>query len=88
MNDDLAFARAVQTAREHIPIVKKGIREECRVGFTIVRDGDQYRVYNQDAWIRPTGNLLPWSPPRGEPVADVALDGTVTFKAKPQKVIE
>ena len=80
--DEAAFDRAVETARQHIPIMKAVTREECWAGYTIVRYLDRYRVYGADAWERPaTPGFLPWSPPLGEPVADVALDGTVTKRA-------
>lgn len=82
--DEAAFARAVETARQHIPIVMEVVREEYRVGFTIVRQRDRYAVLSADAWDPPTTpGFLPWSPPIGEPVADVALDGTVTLREDP-----
>lgn len=84
--DQEAFDRAVETARQHIPIMKGVTREEFWVGFTIVRTGDRYAVYDANAWERPaTPGFLPWSAPTGEPVADVALDGTVTMRSEPRE---
>ena len=74
------LTRAVEIAKQHIPIQREVCKKEFWVGFTIVLDAGQYRVYSADAWERPTSQpMLPWSPPKGTPVAHVAIDGTTTL---------
>lgn len=41
---------------------------------------NRYRYYSADAWTPPTEMpLLPWSPPRHQPIASVTPDGVVTY---------
>jgi hypothetical protein len=79
MTREADFSHAVETARQHIPIMQLVRREECWTGFAIVqREDGQYRVYDDDAWDEPGERpMLPWSPPTGEIVAHVDLDGRV-----------
>ncbi|MEU1761263.1 hypothetical protein [Micromonospora sp. NPDC005652] len=87
--DDANFARAVELARRSMEIDRRIVREEFLTGHTIVRQPrhpDRYSVFPANAWERPvTPGFLPWSPPEGEPVADVALDGTVTMRNEPHE---
>lgn len=70
--------RAIVTALEHIPIVKRVRRDP--VGSTIVDDRGTYRVYSEDAWDEPTERpMLAWHPPSGKPVVHVDIDGIITF---------
>ena len=72
--------RAVETARQSIPSMKLVRKEKDWCGFTIVRDGNQFRVYTDDAWQQPFEKpMLAWSAPTGAPVGHVDLDGTVTI---------
>jgi hypothetical protein len=76
---DAKFARAVEAARQHIPIVKQVVRPEAWSGFTIVEDKGEYRVHDGNAWDEPSERpMLPWSAPTGKPVARVDMDGNVT----------
>lgn len=80
LNVNKGFLRAVGIAKQHIPIQKYVCKEEFWCGFTIVLHNDEYRVFDADAWERPSeAPLLPWSPPVGTKVATVAIDGTITF---------
>ena len=72
--------RAIEIAKQHIPIQKEVTKPEFWVGFTIVLHNDRYSVYDADAWEKPSETpLLSWSPPTGTKVAHVAIDGTVTL---------
>jgi hypothetical protein len=78
LTDD-KFGRAVETARQHIPIVKQVVRPEAWSGFTIVEDNGEYRVHDGNAWDEPSERpMLPWSASTGKPVAHVDMDGNVT----------
>lgn len=75
------FEQAIETARQHIPITKRVVKEEFWCGFTIVRNGELFHVYQANAWERPSeAPMLPWSPPTGVPVADVDMSGNVTYR--------
>ena len=72
--------RAIEIAKQHIPIQQYCTKEEFWCGFTIVLHNDRYSVYDADAWEKPSEvPLLPWSPPKGVKVAHVAIDGAVTL---------
>lgn len=74
------FDQAVNAARANIPITKTVVRPEYWCGYTIVQVGEEYRVYDSDAWERPqTPGILPWQPPTGVPVATVDMEGEVTL---------
>lgn len=78
-----ALDAAIATARGALPIQREVAKPEYWTGLTIVRkprDG-HLAVYFDRAWVEPTERgFLPWpGPPIGEPVARVALDGTVTM---------
>jgi hypothetical protein len=78
MNDG-DFRHAVSTALANTPIQKSLTREEAWSDYKIVRRRDGgFSVYQESAWRKPTEQpLLAWSPPTGEIVATVSLDGTV-----------
>jgi hypothetical protein len=72
--------QAIKTALENLPIQRMVM--EIPVGYRIVVRNGSHHVYNANAWERPASlPLLPWSAPVGDPVADVAVDGTVTLLA-------
>jgi hypothetical protein len=75
-----ALERAIDTARQHIPIQKYVVKPEYWVGYTIcLDDHGRYRVYEDDAWDEPSEQpMLPWSPPTARPVGHVDLDGNYT----------
>lgn len=79
------FERAVETARQNLPIKASIVAPEYLDGYKIVRRENPngtttFHVYDEDAWERPSENpLLPWSAPVGEVVATVAVDGTVAY---------
>lgn len=70
--------RAIEVARRHIPIQQSVRKPECCCPFAITLKPDgTYAVYDADAWTEPTETpILPWSPPTGEIVGIVNLDGT------------
>ncbi len=73
-----ALDKAIEVAKQHIPIQQYVCIPEAQVGFTVTCHEGRYRVYSADAWERPTESpLLPWSTPRGTKVAHVATDGSV-----------
>lgn len=82
----MSLEQAIETARQHIPITKRVVKEEYWCGSTIVRKvgpygGESFHVYSADAWERPSeAPMLPWSPPTGTPVADVDMSGNVTHR--------
>lgn len=83
-----AFQHAVATARLSLPTMKATRIEQYWTGFTIVcnRDGS-YAVYDSDAWTPPRSQpMLPWSPPQGEPVADVDVDGNLTLRGSGEEL--
>lgn len=79
------FERAVETARQNLPIKASIVAPEHLDGYKIVRRENPngtttFHVFDEDAWEHPSENpLLPWSAPTGEVVATVAVDGTVTY---------
>lgn len=77
---DPDFQHSVHTALGAIEVDKKVAAEPFRNPMVIVRGRDDlFHVYDDSAWTRPASTpVLPWSPPSGRPVAEVALDGTVT----------
>lgn len=77
---DPDFQHSVHTALGAIEVDKVVVAEQFRTPMAIVRGRDDlFHVYDTDAWTRPAqAGVLPWSPPPGRPVAEVALDGTVT----------
>ncbi len=73
-----SLARAIDLAKEHIPIQKFCAKRKYWVGFTVALHNGRYSVYNADAWDRPSEvPMLPWSPPEGTKVAHVTIDGAV-----------
>jgi hypothetical protein len=78
MNADLE--RAIDTARQHIPIQKMVSKPEFWCGFTIcITERGEYRVYSADAWDEPTERpMLPWSAPTARPIGHVDMNGTYT----------
>lgn len=80
----IQFERAIETARQNLPIKASIVAPEYLDGYKIVRretpSGDTFHVFDEDAWDNPSENpLLPWSAPTGEVVATVDVDGTVTY---------
>lgn len=74
------FLRAVNIAKQNLPIQRQVVKPEFQVGYTIVFYDGEYRVFSADAWERPSERpLLPWSPPKGTKIAHVAQDETITF---------
>lgn len=79
------FERAIEVARQNLPIKASIVAPEFLDGYKIVRRENPngtttFHVYDEDAWERPEENpLLPWSAPVGEVVATVAVDGSVTY---------
>lgn len=73
--------RAVQTARDHIPIQRQVTSPNHRTGFVIVaythpQGHTTLHVHEESAWQEPAERpMLPWSPPQGCKVATVDLDG-------------
>jgi hypothetical protein len=79
LTDGARFARAVEMARQHIPIMKQVVAEEAWSGLTIAEVNGEYCVYDNSAWTEPSVRpMLPWSPPTAKPVAKVDMDGKVT----------
>lgn len=82
-----AFDSAVETARQNTPIQYAMVDPRYRAGYRIVRKVSPYtteatfHVFHESAWTPPTEQpLLPWSPPTGEVVATVSLDGVVVLR--------
>lgn len=74
-----SIEQAIETARQNISTQRSVVAPEYQTGYTIVDAGGQFKVYQDDAWEKPAGNMLPWSAPTGKPVARVDLDGKVTM---------
>lgn len=87
LNENPAFTKAVDTAREHLSIQVKCVIESARTPLVIVRKacpmgyGEGFHVYNESAWTKTEGEqpMLPWSAPTGEKVAVVGLDGELSL---------
>lgn len=82
---DIQFERAIETARQNLPIKASIVAPEYLDGYKIIRRENPngtttFHVFDEDAWEKPSENpLLVWSAPVGEVVATVAVDGTVTY---------
>ena len=83
--NDIGFDRAVETARQGLPVKASIVAPEYMDGYKIVRrenpDGTTtFHAFDEDAWENPAENpLLPWTAPTGEVVATVAVDGSLSF---------
>lgn len=79
------FDRAVETARQNLPIKASIVAPQYLDGYKIVRRDNPsgtttFHVFDEDAWDNPSENaLLLWSAPTGEVVATIATDGSLTL---------
>lgn len=73
---DEHLARAISTARQHIPIQKAVAIESAWNGYTLTRQKDgTVRPYEDRAFVEQHESLLPWSMPPGVPVGHVDITG-------------
>lgn len=81
----IQFERAVEIARQGLPVKASIVAPEYMDGYKIVRRENPngtttFHAVDEDAWDHPSENpLLLWSAPTGEVVATVATDGSLTL---------